>query len=156
MIEVYSKNVTVPETTAIPLNNVALLKGCTVMKSGTSSIQLQRAGVYEVNVSATAKLNATIAQSNSTTTSSDATTVQTTSSIVAIQLAKDNVLQPQAYSAVTASNITALHSLNFSTLVQVPTNNSECCCSSPVTLDVINQGESAIYDAIDVVVTKLC
>lgn len=159
MIETYSKNVTVPSQTAIPLNTVAIHKGCTVTKSGTSAIQLQKAGVYEVAVSAVAKLQS-LATTTTPTTADDSNTTATAlcndSNVIAIQLAKDNVLQPNAYSAVTASNTTALHPLNFVTLVQVPTNNSSCCCSSPVTIDIINECAAAIYDTVDVVVTKIC
>ena len=154
MIETYSKNIDVTESTAIPLNTIALMKGCTATKSGTTAIQLQRAGIYEVNVSATAKLQALASAPASTT---DSTAAQATEpNVIAIQLYKDNIAQPQAYSAVTASNTTDLHPLSFSTLVQVPTNNSQCCCNSPVTIDVVNQGDGATYDTVDVVVTKIC
>ena len=154
MIETYSKNIDVAESTSIPLNTIALMKGCTATKSGTTAIQLHRAGIYEVNVSATAKLQALASAPTSTT---DSTPTQATEpNVIAIQLYKDNVTQPQAYSAVTASNTTDLHPLSFSTLVQVPTNNSQCCCSSPVTIDVVNQGDGATYDTVDVVVTKIC
>ena len=154
MIETYSKNIDVAESTAIPLNTIALMKGCTATKSGTTSIQLQRAGIYEVNVSATAKLQTLESAPTSTT---DSTAAQATEpNVIAIQLYKDNVTQPQAYSAVTASDTTSLHPLSFTTLVQVPTNNSQCCCSSPVTIDIVNQCADATYDTIDVVVTKIC
>lgn len=154
MIETYSKNIDVTESTAIPLNTIALMKGCTATKSGTTSIQLQRAGIYEVNVSATAKLQALASAPTSTT---DSTAAQATEpNVIAIQLYKDNVTQPQAYSAVTASDTTSLHPLSFTTLIQVPTNNCQCCCSSPVTIDIVNQGADATYDTIDVVVTKIC
>ena len=154
MIETYSKNIDVAESTAIPLNTIALMKGCTATKSGTTAIQLQRAGIYEVNVSATAKLQALASAPTSTT---DSTAAQATEpNVIAIQLYKDNVTQPQAYSAVTASDTTSLHPLSFTTLIQVPTNNSQCCCSSPVTIDIVNQGADATYDTIDVVVTKIC
>lgn len=159
MIETYSKNIDVAESTAIPLNTIALMKGCTATKSGTTSIQLQRAGIYEVNVSATAKLQTLAsapASAPASTTDSTAVVKASDSNVIAIQLYKDNVVQPQAYSAVTASDITSLHPLSFTTLVQVPTNNSQCCCSSPVTIDIVNQCAAATYDTIDVVVTKIC
>lgn len=159
MIETYSKNIDVAESTAIPLNTIALMKGCTATKSGTTSIQLQRAGIYEVNISATAKLQTLAsapASAPASTTDSTAVVKASDSNVIAIQLYKDNVVQPQAYSAVTASDTTSLHPLSFTTLVQVPTNNSQCCCSSPVTVDIVNQCADATYDTIDVVVTKIC
>lgn len=160
MIETYSKNIDVAESTAIPLNTIALMKGCTATKSGTTSIQLQRAGIYEVNASATAKLqtlaSAPASSAPASTTESAAVVQASDSNVIAIQLYKDNVTQPQAYSAVTASDTTSLHPLSFTTLVQVPTNNSQCCCSSPVTIDIVNQCAAATYDTVDVVVTKIC
>lgn len=64
-----------------------------------------------------------------------------------VQLQKDNVLQPQAQSTgVTPS---------FITLVQVPTNNSCCACSSPVTLSVLNT-TATTFTNINIVVTKVC
>lgn len=155
MIETYSKNIDVAESTAIPLNTIAIMKGFTATKSGTTAIQLQRAGIYEVNVSATAKLQ-TLESAPASTTGSTAVAQSSDSNVIAIQLYKDNVTQPQAYSAVTASDTTSLHPLSFTTLIQVPTNNSQCCCSSPVTIDIVNQCADATYDTIDVVVTKIC
>lgn len=68
-------------------------------------------------------------------------------SATTIQLSKDGVLQPQAISTGTSPS--------FVTLVQVPTNNSCCACSSPVVLRVINTVAGTATDA-NVVVTKLC
>lgn len=65
-----------------------------------------------------------------------------------IQLKKNEVLQPQAQSTGTT--------LGFETLVQVPTNNSCCPCSSPVTVQVINPTETAAtLTNINVVVEKV-
>lgn len=64
-----------------------------------------------------------------------------------IQLYKDGIAQPQAQGS----------GLNpsFVTLVQVDKNNSKCCCSSPVTLQIINETGTTFTD-VDVVVTKIC
>ena len=47
-----------------------------------------------------------------------------------IQLTKNGVLQPQAQSTGTSPA--------FVTLVQVSKNNSNCCCSSPTIVQIIN------------------
>ena len=66
-----------------------------------------------------------------------------------IQLFKDGVAQPQAQS-------TGL-SPAFTTLVQVPSNNSCACCSSPVTVQVKNAGTaSATFTDVNICVTKVC
>lgn len=66
-----------------------------------------------------------------------------------IQLFKDGVALPQAQSTGTSPS--------FTTLVQVPTNNTSCCCSSPVTLQVKNTGSaSATFTNANIVVTKIC
>ena len=63
------------------------------------------------------------------------------------QLYKDGVAQPQAQSTGT--------NLGFTTLVQVPKNNSECnACSSPVNLMVISD-TAATFHA-NICVTKIC
>lgn len=74
MLEVYSENVTVAENEAIPFNNVSLKKGCTAELSGTSTIQLNKCGVYMISVDASATESTTL------------------------QLYKNGVAQPQAQS----------------------------------------------------------
>ena len=65
-----------------------------------------------------------------------------------IELSKDGLLQPQAQSTGT--------SLSFETLVQVPTSNSYCCCSSPTVIQVYNTGAETTFTNVNVVVTKVC
>lgn len=48
MLEVYSINATVGSLEPIPFNNVSLKKGCTAELSGTSTIQLNKCGVYMI------------------------------------------------------------------------------------------------------------
>ena len=136
MIETYSQNITVAADTAIPLNSVALLKGTSVTKSGATTLQFNCRGIYELTVSASAAAD--------------------TVGNISIQLEKDGVLQPQAISTVTAANINSLYSLGFTTLVQVSHDNGPCCCTSPTNVDIVNTGEPATFDIIDVVVTKIC
>ena len=137
MIETYSKNITVPTNTAIPFNNVALVKGCTAQKQSPTTVQFNKAGVYEVIVSASANAEA--------------------AGDISIQLQKDNVVQPQTISTVTAADTATLYTLGFTTLVQVSHNNCNCNCAiSPVTIQVINTGQEATFDTIDMVITKIC
>ena len=63
-----------------------------------------------------------------------------------IQLYKDGVAQPQAQS----TGITP----SFTTLVQVPNNNSNCPCSSPTTITVQNTTAGTFTDA-NIVITKV-
>lgn len=75
----------------------------------------------------------------------DASSATTTT----IQLFKDGVAQPQAQSTGA--------SLHFTTLVQVPQNNSCCVCSEPTTIQVKNTGDAAsTFTNVNVVVTKVC
>ena len=63
-----------------------------------------------------------------------------------VQLYKNGVAQPQAQSTGTT--------LGFETLVQVSENNCGCPCSSPTTLQFMNE-TAATFDVANVVVTKL-
>ena len=72
MLEAYTLNATVGAGSAIPFNNVSLEKGCSVINSGPSSIELNRCGVYMVSFNGVA---------------SSATTVQ---------MYKNEIVQPQA------------------------------------------------------------
>lgn len=64
-----------------------------------------------------------------------------------IQLYRDGVAMPQAQSTGTV--------VGFETLVQANANNNQCCCSSPVKLQVMNT-TAATFDNVNIVVTKLC
>ncbi len=60
MLEVYSTNIDVTADTAIPLNNVSFKKGCTATLSGTSTIALNKCGVYMVSCDSSASTETTI------------------------------------------------------------------------------------------------
>ena len=64
-----------------------------------------------------------------------------------LQLSKDGTALPQAQSTGTTPS--------FVTLVQVPTNNTCCACSSPVTLRVLNTVATTLTN-VNVCVTKVC
>ena len=84
MLEVYSINATVGSLEPIPFSNVSLKKGCTAELSGTSTIQLNKCGVYMIECDCS---------------SATATT---------IQLYKNGVAQDQAQSTGTTPNFTTL------------------------------------------------
>lgn len=84
MLEAYSLNVTVPTDSVIPFNNVSLQKGCTATLNGVGTIELNRCGVYMVEVDASAAASTTI------------------------QLFKDGVAQAQAQSTGTSPSFTTL------------------------------------------------
>ena len=66
-----------------------------------------------------------------------------------IQLSKNGILQPQAQSTGTSPA--------FVTLVQVNTNNSNCCCSSPTIVQILNPADaSETLTFLKVCVTKVC
>lgn len=64
-----------------------------------------------------------------------------------LQLYKDGIAQPQAQSTGTT--------LGFNTLVQVDRNNTRCCCSSPVNLQVICE-DAVTLTNVNICVTKIC
>lgn len=137
MTEGYSKNAVVLTTTAIPINNITLQKGCTSSQSGASAIKLSKCGVYMVSV--------------------DASAVATTAGTLSIQLQRDGVLVPQAVASETATDTTDIHSMSFSTLVQVNENDIKCnCCTSPTVLNVVNVGVGATFNQFNITVTKIC
>lgn len=84
MLEAYSLNTTVGSLEAIPFNNVTLKKGCTAELTGTSTIQLNKCGVYMISVDA----------SSATSTS--------------IELYKNGVEQAQAQSTGTTPHFSTL------------------------------------------------
>ena len=124
MLEVYSTDIEVAVNSAIPFNNVHIQKGCSAVASAPATIQLNKCGVYEISVDASASAETTI------------------------ELSRDGILQPEAQSTGT--------SLSFTSLVQVPTSNTACCCSSPTQLQVFNTGAAVTLTNVNVVVTKIC
>lgn len=60
MIQAYSINVDVAADSTVPFNNVRHKKGCTADISGTSTIELNKAGVYMVSVDGVASAATTV------------------------------------------------------------------------------------------------
>jgi hypothetical protein len=137
MLQVYSLNVPVAGGASIPLNNRFVWKGKTSTLSATSTIQLNKCGVYMVFC-------------NGSVTPAAA-------GEVGIQMYKNGVAQPQAQSTVTgAADTTA--ALSFMTFVQVTENNTCCCCTSPTVLQFNSTGAADTTSDFDIniCVTKIC
>ena len=133
MIEAYSKNIDVAANANIPLNNVKLIKGNYVTLQGVSSLQFNHCGVYHLtcngSISGTGDLQ--------------------------IQLMKNGVIQQETVTPITGTaNVNIPFALD--TFVQVPNNNTNCCCQSPVEVSLMNAGVEATFPLIDVKVTKVC
>lgn len=136
MLDVYSLNIEVEENAAIPFNNVNIAKGITATLTAPGTIQLNRKGVYMIECDASVE-------------PTDA------AGVISIQLTRQGTLQPQAQSSVTGAADT-IQTLGFHALVQVNEDNTCCCYSGPVSLQVLNTGVPATFTNISLIVTKLC
>ena len=136
MLQVYSSNLTVDANAAFPFNNVVMDKGCGETLSAPATIQLNKTGVYLVEMDGFA--------------TPDAATE------VSVQLVVNGVAQPQAISSFVPTSVTDVRTFGFKTFVRVLENNSNCnCLTSPTILQVMNL-ETSLSDAhINVVVTKI-
>lgn len=132
MLEVYSKNLTTTTGESISLNNIVLLKGTSAQLVGANTIQLNKCGIYKITVT-------------------DNVTGTGTGEVI-IQMQKNGVLQPQAIMSTAATGLT---NMSFITLVQVPqSNNVNCPCSIPTTINFVNTGIEATH-SIDVTVVRV-
>lgn len=137
MIQAYSSNLTVAANAVYPLNNVTLKKGCSVILSGPSTIQLNQRGVYLVHY--------------------DGYALASANGEVSTQLYINGVAQPEAISSFDAADTTdQQQALQFETCVQVATNNCNCnLTSSPTVLQFINAGIGVENAHINVIITKI-
>ena len=134
MIEAYSNNIAVSENSLVPFNTV-FQKGSTVEKSGDSALKFNKCGIYILSLNATG--------------------VASTGGNITLQLMVNGVLQSNALASVTATDTSSTHNLTFSTKIQVPSNASNCACSPEFVVSVVNNGVTATYSLVDVLVTKL-
>ena len=136
MLQVYSSNLAVEANTVFPFNNVVMDKGCGETLSAPATIQLNKQGVYLVEMDGFA--------------TPDAATE------VSVQLYVNGVAQPQAISTFVPAAITDTRTFGFKTFVRVTQNNCPCnCLSAPTTLQFMN-GTTAVSDAhINVVITQI-
>ena len=136
MLQVYSSNLAVDANAVFPFNNVVVDKGCGEALSAPATIQLNKQGIYLVEMDGFA--------------TPDAATE------VSIQLYVNGVAQPQAITTFVPAEVTDTRTFGFKTFVRVLENNCQCnCLTSPTTLQFIN-GTTALTEAhINVVITKI-
>lgn len=136
MLQVYSDNLAVAANTVFPFNNVVVDKGCAENLSAPATIQLNKTGIYLVEMDGFA--------------TPDAATE------VSVQLMVNGVAQPQAISTFVPAAVTDTRTFGFKTFVRVLENNCPCnCLTAPTTLQFMN-GDTAVSDAhINVVITKI-
>lgn len=137
MVQYYSDGVTVAAGGFFPLNNAAYSKGCTVSHGAPATLELNKKGVYQVNVDSFATLEA--------------------AGDYSIQLYRNGVPMAQAINTTTVA-AGEIGSTHFSTFVVVPNDNCACnCVSAPVTLQLANASVVDVTDAhVNVSVTKIC
>ena len=136
MLQVYSDNLAVDANAVFPFNNVVLDKGCGEALSAPATIQLNKQGIYLVEMDGFATPDAATA--------------------VSVQLMVNGVAQPQAISSFVPASVTDTRTFGFKTFVRVLENNCPCnCLTAPTTLQFMN-GTTAVSDAhINVVITKI-
>ena len=131
-----SSNIDFAANTAIPLNNLVIDKGCAERLTAPATIEIDKRGVYMIEVDGYATGSAT--------------------GTATIQLYKNGTAVPNAQTqfAVAADSVMNFH---FESLIQVPQNNCGCnCLTSPCVLQLMN-GETALTNGyINIVVTRLC
>ena len=136
MLQIYSSDLTVGANTVFPFNNVVLDKGCAEALSAPATIQLNKQGVYLVEMDGFA--------------TPDAATE------VTVQLYVNGIPQPQAISSFVPAAVTDTRTFGFKTFVRASENNCNGnCLTSPTTIQFMN-GDTALSDAhINVVITKI-
>lgn len=136
MLQAYSSNISVEANAFFPFNNVVLNKGCGATLSGPATVQLNKQGVYLIEVDGFATPEAAAA--------------------VSAQLIVNGVAQPQAISSFVPASITDTRTFGFKTFVRAFENNCRCNCLTSPTLIQVQNGETAITDAhINIVVTQI-
>lgn len=118
------------------LGSVSVDTGCSISNaSGSTSIKLRNPGLYLIMLDAVAV--------NSSGTAGDVT----------VQMQKNGVNLPDAFSTATSSSATDEVALSFSKLVQV----SQSCCAvdNSALITFINTGALATYSHVNVTAIKL-
>lgn len=137
MLQIYSANIEVAANSPIPFNNVAISKGCNEKFVGPATIQLNKRGVYLIEVDGFALGD-------------------TAGETVTVQLYVNGVALQQAISSATATAVTTVCPVSFKTFVQVTENNCNCNCLTSPTIVQLFTGDTAISDAhMNMVITKI-
>lgn len=136
MLQIYSTNLVVEANAPFVFNNVVLDKGCGERLNDSSTIILEKRGIYLVEMDGFA------------------TSVAVTE--VSIQLYVNNVPLPQAITTFVPAAVADTRTFGFKTFVRVLENNcNDNYLTVPTTLQIMN-GTTALANAhINVVVTKI-
>ena len=95
MLEVYSLNQTVGSLDPIPFTNVTLKKGCTAELSGTTTIQLNKCGVYMIACDCSSAATSTIQMyKNGVAQDQAQATGGTPSFVTLVQVSENNTCCP--------------------------------------------------------------
>ena len=136
MLEAYSINQTVATNTNIPFTSVTTQKGCTALLNGINTIELNKAGVYEVTL--------------------DISGTPSAAGEANINMLKDGVVEPQATINIPLVAATASVTGSITTLVKVAQSNTCKCNTSSTRLQFLNTGVGLTSLKANVTVTKLC
>ena len=136
LLDVYSvTSQTIGSGQVITYPNINIDTGCSIeFAPGTSSVQIVKPGVYQVEFEGVA-------------TAEEA-------GVVTIQIQRDGVNIPAATASVTYANTTNLATLNVGTLIKVLPS---CCAvqNHPV-ITIVNTGVGTVFNSAKLIITKLC
>lgn len=136
MLQAYSSNITFQANSPISLNNLIIDKGCAEKLTAPATIELNKRGVYMVEINGFG-----------TGAAAGANT---------IQLYRNGVALPNAQTQFTVAD-GSIANFSCQTLVQVQENNCNCnCLTSPVVLQIYNGEQELTEGYINVIITKLC
>lgn len=132
MLQAYSKGVSVSPNSIYPFNTTFILTGCVATLNGSTSINLNKPGIYMIEFNGQASPTGE-------------------NGVVSVQLYNDGVAMPQANSSAYATMGNPA-SLSFSTLIKV---GCLCPCESgSKVLTLHYEGVAGTMDG-NIVVTKL-
>lgn len=121
---------------AIAFNNINVLNGCSIdFTAGTTSVELQKPGVYLVTV------DSSVAESG-------------TAGVITMQLQNNGVNVNGAVSNIDSTAAGDINGMSFSTVIKVLP--SCCAVNNTVTLTVLNTGVGAVYSNANITIIKLC
>ena len=135
MLEAYSTNQTISTNGTLPFNATKVSKGKTATLNGVSTIELNKAGVYEISLNISG--------------------LPSEAGDVTINMLVNSVTQANNINIPTVVT-TAGVSGTLTTLVRVLFDNGCQCNSSPTSVSFINTGVGLTNFNCNVVVTKLC
>lgn len=125
---------TVPVNGTLSFTTDRILTGCTATRNG-QTFQLNKPGYYYVTFNASASTSGT-------------------AGIVTVQLNNGGQIVPGAVASFNSESTANTENVSFSTIIRVPP--SCCAINNTANLTLVNTGVSAIYNNVNVNITKLC